>query len=718
MQPIDFLKAFDASGRHHLVAIHPNSGHVTGRLFGPGRWEDMQKWVDAHETHNLYFTVNEPTPDAPNTKLRKDHITNIRAVFADVDPDKGADFDAERARLHALADRVQSSSSAPASYVVDSGGGVQFFWRLECDVPAQDFTTWAEDQGRGMAHAVGGDAVHNIDRIMRLPGTTNYPTPRKRALGRVSCPTVLLTQSDVRYTPDNLKRAVKPLPAPESAVENDEAIAAVRDNLDMSTIHDLPPELRSKFAAAAARYPALKDLWEGLPTALIGDDTSGSGFRGSLAVRLCQAGGFTPQEFGQLLFNWDFAVQGDDPENKITARTIARDWVRLGVPHDITSWFDIIEDEVSIFDTAAEASEEDAQSSVFFNWIDPKAWHGLTPPHREWEVEGWIPKGEVTLLYGDGGIGKTLLAHQYATAAAAGINWLGMPTKPAKVMAMFCEDSEEELHRRQVDINNALLLDYDDFSHNLRIASRKYMDNLLTVWNNHTGEMKRTAVWTRLRDDAVKWGATVIIVDTIADTYSGSEIDRAQVNAFVKSCLGRLAQEIDGSIIALGHPSMSGMATGNGSSGSTGWSNAARSRLYLRYPEGVTTGDARELVGMKLNYGPRGALLKLKWRSGAFDVTAGNVPGIEGIKQLDELVDERLHQALAELPIQPLSMSERKTDYAPRVLRATSPSLAEFTEDEIKNGLTRIRFQPALWFNRFHATITEETERIAEGVFD
>lgn len=48
----------------------------------------------------------------------------------------------------------------------------------------------------------------------------------------------------------------------------------------------------------------------------------------------------------------------------------------------------------------------------------------------------------------------------------------------------------------------------------------------------------------------------VVIVDTIADTYGGNEIDRAQVNAFVKSCLGRLAQAIGGTVIALGHPSM------------------------------------------------------------------------------------------------------------------------------------------------------------------
>jgi RecA-family ATPase len=86
--------------------------------------------------------------------------------------------------------------------------------------------------------------------------------------------------------------------------------------------------------------------------------------------------------------------------------------------------------------------------------------------------------------------------------------------------------------------------------------------------------------------DAKAFRADVVIVDTIADVFAGSEIDRMQVNAFVKSCLGRLAQEIGGSVIALGHPSMAGKQSGEGESGSTAWSNAVRSRLYLKVPEG------------------------------------------------------------------------------------------------------------------------------------
>ncbi len=363
-------------------------------------------------------------------------------------------------------------------------------------------------------------------------------------------------------------------------------------------------------------------------------------------------------------------------------------------------WFEpLAEVELNPFEAARLKQAEETRIEPI-RWIRPSEWKGRTPPDREWEVEGWIPKGEVTLLYGDGGIGKTLLAHQYATAAAAGVSWLGLNTRQAKVMCFFCEDSEAELHRRQIDINNALCLDYDQADANLRIASRKYMDNLFILWDRNTGAMKRQAVWAQLLEDAVAFGAEVIVVDTIADTYGGSEIDRGQVNAFVKSCLGRLASEIQGSIIALGHPSIAGKTEGR--SGSTAWSNAARSRLFLRYPKNVEKGDIRELEGMKLNYGPKGSLLKLQWKRGAFDVLAGSTAGTVHLNALNdpktapafERIEDMAERAVlaavaaAEAEGVALGASSRSPVYAPRVLKQREPeALAVYTAEEVETAL-------------------------------
>lgn len=420
------------------------------------------------------------------------------------------------------------------------------------------------------------------------------------------------------------------------------------------------------------------------------------------------------QEEGLALFQaWAAKWEGgNDPDR------VAADWFRMKPPFEIgaqylyelaekhsggrfaqaDAWFDeqAAPADLNPFEVQAAAEAAAAPAVEPIAWLAPTTWEGRQPPERLWEVEGWIPRGEVTLLYGDGGIGKTLLAHQYATAAAAGRPWLGLPTRPARVMCFFCEDSEDELHRRQLELCAAAGLSLQDIDARLRIASRKFMDNLLAVWSRHTTEMRRTIVWQQLRDDALAFGADVIIVDTLADTFGGSEIDRGQVNAFVKSCLGRLVADTGASLIALGHPSVSGMEEGR--SGSTGWSNASRSRLFLRYPNKAVGGDARELKTMKLNYGAAGGKLKLKWSRGAFEVLASSSPRIDlnafeetpATPSLEALADAAIMAAWRAADGLPLSIGKRARSYAPDILRsAAGTGLAAVDDDEITAALRR-----------------------------
>jgi hypothetical protein len=98
-------------------------------------------------------------------------------------------------------------------------------------------------------------------------------------------------------------------------------------------------------------------------------------------------------------------------------------------------------------------------------YIDPITLHGQPVPERRWLVEGLVPHGAVTLLGGDGGLGKTLLAQQLVTAAAIGKKWVGLPTAAVKAIGVFCEDDRDELHRRQSDINRHYGCEMGDLEH-------------------------------------------------------------------------------------------------------------------------------------------------------------------------------------------------------------------------------------------------------------
>jgi len=70
---------------------------------------------------------------------------------------------------------------------------------------------------------------------------------------------------------------------------------------------------------------------------------------------------------------------------------------------------------------------------------------GKPVPERKWIVTNWIPQGQVTLFYGDGGTGKSLAAMQLLLAVALGKPWFGLSVKQGSSLYMTAEDDDNEL---------------------------------------------------------------------------------------------------------------------------------------------------------------------------------------------------------------------------------------------------------------------------------
>lgn len=257
---------------------------------------------------------------------------------------------------------------------------------------------------------------------------------------------------------------------------------------------------------------------------------------------------------------------------------------------------------------------------------DSRAWRSVAdyhgePPERRWLVEGWVARGEVNSLYGGGATGKSLLAFLLAHSMAVGLPWVGLPTVQGSSLFVSCEDDDDELHRRHAAIRLGLGHGIGNPFGPVTVWNRVGHNNLLAI-PSPLG-LAAGPFMGPLVEALAATNPTLVILDTLADVYGGNEIDRVQVNGFLKTCLGGLIQQRkqaghDLTVLLLGHPSKSALADGSGFSGSTAWENGVRSRLYLSRPENGGP-DERILSRGKANYaGGDDGELPLLWSEGVF----------------------------------------------------------------------------------------------------
>ena len=279
--------------------------------------------------------------------------------------------------------------------------------------------------------------------------------------------------------------------------------------------------------------------------------------------------------------------------------------------------------------TAAQPGAETAEPLPALSVIDPTEWEGVPIPPREWIVPEWLPIGHTTLLYADGGVGKSLLTLQLMAASSLGAGWLLLPTLKCRSVGLFAEDEPDELQRRLSDIVAYHGSRFADLG-NMRLLSGVGRSNLLAKIGRD-GSISTTDRWDELRGVALEHGARLVGVDTAATSFAGNENDRSAVTQFVGGVLTGLAQEIGGAVILNAHPSRAGMvAGGTMDGGSTGWRASARSMLSLEVPkddDGNPLPTARVLTRRKANYAASGDALRLTWQGGVLAPEAGQTMG-------------------------------------------------------------------------------------------
>jgi hypothetical protein len=191
----EFLRGLGAP--RVLVAIHPDNGRIKAAT--PRDKVTLASFLQSASDGglNLYFTPNRTKRPLDRKPLKAD-MKWFDFAHVELDPaDNVTDLASWQKRTRAKL----AASDWPPTVMWSSGNGIQALWRIRepillCE-GADDFYNKfgvstieeCESRNNGLLEAFADDQIEvqgtwNIDRILRIPGTINFPNAKKRAAGR------------------------------------------------------------------------------------------------------------------------------------------------------------------------------------------------------------------------------------------------------------------------------------------------------------------------------------------------------------------------------------------------------------------------------------------------------------------------------------------------------------------------------------------------------
>lgn len=160
---------------------------------------------------------------------------------------------------------------------------------------------------------------------------------------------------------------------------------------------------------------------------------------------------------------------------------------------------------------------------------------GKKPPPMRWLVEDFIASGDVTLVMGNPGIGKSMITMGLAVAVADGhSSWLG--------------------HKMHANNNGVLYIDeenpIDIIYHRLKKLGLKNKANVRYI--------HRAGIWLdrdpdELLDEAVAFNPSLIVLDSLARLHSSDENSAAEMSRLFRTGIVPLARDTGAAVIVIHH---------------------------------------------------------------------------------------------------------------------------------------------------------------------
>ena len=213
MDTLEFLQALykDLPGGALSVTAKVD-GRMHTRWFESGQLEEMARFIGrCGRKYNTYIGINPRNKSLGEySRGQKEDVGSLVAFYADCDV-KGPAH--KETRLPETSEELLgfiNSLPIPASLAVDSGNGIHFYWLLKTPfiTETNELRDKAEAWIKGWERYINEralkergwrfDAVCDLPRMLRAPGTTNFKTEEKP-----SCQVAY--SSDTRYDPSDFE---------------------------------------------------------------------------------------------------------------------------------------------------------------------------------------------------------------------------------------------------------------------------------------------------------------------------------------------------------------------------------------------------------------------------------------------------------------------------------------------------------------------------------
>jgi len=587
---------------------------------------------------NVYVGVNPRRGTSDRKRAASDADVEI-AIYHFADLDQFESVEAARMRSGLSASAVVITGTIPNTRV-------HLYWLL--DEPVANMQAWTERQ-RAIAAFLGGDAVINPSRIMRLGGTVNFPPPHKVQRGyKVERSTVKTDFADER-PPVSVEQIMQAFPG--SATPSFASVPAGATTLSAmrrTQVGDLLDACRTA------------DQWHNnmirLVAHLAGKERSDAEILG-LAAAITLPG---------------FTVDQTTHEMHSALKSARVKW-------DIPEPVDDVEKE--------EQSRTDSEGC--FEILDMDELEALPPP--TWLVHELVADHGLTVVYGDPGAGKSFVAIDMALRLSYGMDWHGINTLPTGVLYIAGEGARG-LGKRIKGWRR---------EHAMEGVDAPFL--LLPVAVQLLEPKERAKLLRTITQAMQRCGFHVglIVVDTVSRALAGADENGQEAMSMFVSACGEIQQFIGGAVLAVHH---SGKDKERGMRGSTVLLGGCDASIKVTKSEETVTIKTEKQKDAEQAQPIYMTMKKVEWAAGFEEPQSTLVPvkrekpamECDGMKaeQIERVFNLIETAWISGNPFSPQPQTRSLGRYAPSVIgkaiNVTEKTVADYIQNWLENGQMEI----------------------------